>query len=121
MIGKTIWVFDENHRVYPRDDHGRTLGPPIWREFWRKMEVLGETQRKWLIGFPGSKHLPPKPIKIPKKGSLPWGFAWDEAEIDRLVWIHDHRHKIAESVRQCSDYEILVQIERLIGLQRAAP
>lgn len=46
-----VWEFDGNHRVYrPLTDEERATGRmysrggPIYREYWRKRRVVGETQ-----------------------------------------------------------------------------
>ena len=70
-----FWFFDVNHRVYPKDGNHFSASP-IWREHWRRREVVGETTRSWLVGSRYSY------VKIPKKGQLPLNWVRSEAEVD---------------------------------------
>jgi hypothetical protein len=95
-VGDTIWVFDENHRVYSKDDDGRSFGRPIWREYWRKRTITGENRRSWLISGGG---------KCPKKRGY-WDkrtFAFSEVEIDELEWEETHAHQIRRAVSNMTD------------------
>ena len=103
MIEKKVWIFDENHRVYPRDEKGRAFGNPIWRKHWVAREIVGETKLSWILRFGGQK--------VSKKGGR--GIAFSEAEIDRLEFVEVHRRLIAEAVNKL-DYEKLKQVSDLI-------
>jgi hypothetical protein len=109
-VGDTLWLFDINRRVYPRDEKGRATGSPIWREHWVPHEITGETSRSWLIGWRG---------KVPKKGGR--GIAFDAAEIDRNAWVIENRYRISESVRQCDDFDRLCAAARLFGIPTPTP
>lgn len=104
LIGKTIWIFDENRRHYRKDENGRSLGSPIWREHWVAYEVIDETPRSWIL-----RH---SHRKVPKKGG--YGIAFSIKEIDRLEFITVHRRKIADKVISL-DYDKLKQVADLIG------
>lgn len=94
-----IWVFDNNRRVYVDRNSG-----PVWREHWRKLTIVSETNRSWVsnLGW-----------KIPKKNT-PKSFAFSEEEIDNLEWIHDNAHKLADIVRHCQDFDKLKKIEAIL-------
>jgi hypothetical protein len=100
-----FWRFDENRRVYPPG--GSAFSSPIWREHWRREEVVGETSRSWLVGRG-------RPIKLPKKGPLPRGWARNEAEVDENCWEHEHRHRIQQHLNWV-DAGVLRQIAKLIN------
>lgn len=101
-----IWVFDENRRVYRRNEQGRPVGGPIWREHWRKVTVVGETSRSWVTAW-GQK--------IPKSGRR--GVVFSEEEIDRAAYVRDNAVKIANEVRRVDSYDLLKQIAALVGYE----
>lgn len=111
-VGMTVWVYDENHRVYKRDENGRACGGPIWREHWRPMEIVGETSRSWLIGMPG---LHPKwADKVPKRNFPPPNVATSQDQIDRREFVIESRYHLSRRVAECSDYETLKGVSDLL-------
>lgn len=79
------------------------------RNHWRKMEVIGETSKSWLIGYSW------RPIKVPKKG--PWdNFLFSDEEVERVVWASDHRYKITHLVER-ANYDQLKKIAEIINYQ----
>ena len=100
-----FWYFDENRRVYANRS---AFTSPIWREHWRKAEVVGETSRSWVVGRGYGS------TKIPKKGPLPRGWARSEAEVDERCWEHEHRHRIQQQLNWM-DVGVLRQVAQLIG------
>src|ERR1035437_9374236 len=44
-----IWLYDENHRVYP--DRRDFATGPIWRKHWVKHQVVGETRLMWTVSL----------------------------------------------------------------------
>lgn len=98
------WIFDENRRRYKVDDKGRSIGGPIWREHWVKVEIVGETSRSWITNYFGRK--------VPKKGGR--GYAFCEADIDRMAFV-EQRRQIGEAVKQCTDYETLKRVADAVG------
>lgn len=98
------WLFDENRRVYRKDKSGNSYGGPIWREHWRKVEIVGETSRSWLT----SCHR-----KVPKNGSERVCFS--KQEITNQEWIHEHKYKIARLVERCHDWQVMKAIADLVG------
>ena len=109
MIGKAIYIFDRNHRVYRRDTNGHANGGPIWRDHWRESSVVGEKSRSWVTN---------RGTKIPKSGPLPHGVAWDTDQIDKLQWITDHSYAISSRIsRGAMDYDTLKKIAALVGYE----
>ena len=99
------WIFDINRRVYEKDEHGRSIGGPIWREHWVKVEVVGETSRSWITNFDR---------RVPKKGGQ--GYAFSQEEIDRNAFV-EKRYSISNAVRMCTDYDTLKKIADIINYQ----
>lgn len=104
-IGSTVWRFDENRRVYPKDSG---IGAsPIWREHWRPVKIVGETSGSWVAQNDG---------KINKKApGQKWAFS--QAEIDEREWVEVHRHQIREHILQVTDPAVLRQIAALVGYE----
>lgn len=96
------WVFDENRRTY-RQKNGRSYGGPIWIEHWAKVKIIGETSRSWLTSA-GQK--------IPKAGRS--GVSFSMEDIERLAFIEEHSHRIADVVARLRDYDALKSIADLI-------
>ena len=101
-----VWIFDYNRRVYREGNSSL----PIWREHWRKLEITGETSRSWLAGSGYGQH------KIAKKGPLNKHVAWSEAEIDKLEWENEMRHKIIRAAQLCT-VDQLIQIAQIVGIE----
>lgn len=103
-IGSTIWLFDNNRRIYP-EPRGEHNGGPIYREHWRPVTIEGETARSWVTSWYGKK--------VPKRGPRQ-GVAFTDAEVDADVWAHDHRYKIVRMVELC-EVETLKAIAQAVG------
>lgn len=105
-VGGTIWVFDLNRRFYTKPSGGRLWGEPIWRRHWRPLKIVGETSRSWILE---SRQ------KVPKRGADPTVFAFSEADIDRMEWVHYNAYRIADKVLRLRDYETLRKVADAIG------
>lgn len=99
-IGSTIWIFDQNRRVY-RDNRSR----PVYREYWRPIKITSETTRSWITEW-GQK--------IPKKGEH-HGVCFTEKEVDDKSWVEENRYKISEAVNRMRDAETLRAVAKLAG------
>jgi hypothetical protein len=110
MIGKSIWHFDINRRVYPK----RTgLGSaPIYAQHFVEYKIVGETPQSWLVDSYA------KQIPVSKKalaaGDNPKGFFTEEQMQDR-IWLHDNHYAIIERVRQCNDSATLRAIAEVLN------
>ena len=122
-VGDTVWVFDENRRVYPpRDEQGRAhLGGPIWRGHWVEQTVVGENKTSFFVGR-APHGFDPKRLswhrRILKRdlrdGTLR-GVVRSLEELEKLVWMHDNRHELIDRVRRCEDHAVLVEVARLLA------
>lgn len=113
-VGDTVWVFDQNRRVY-RQENGRSVGSPIFREHFRETTITGETSRSWII----------RGGKVPKDGGdvrrstagahgRTTVYMTREA-VDAAVFRNDHQYKIAKMVEACSDIALMRQVAALMG------
>jgi hypothetical protein len=114
-VGSTVWIFDENRRVYPDGPDGRrSFGTrPIWREHWRPTMILSETRVSWCLE--GRR-------KISKRGlaaSTVRGVLTSEADLDAACYVHEHASKISDRVGRISGGRqaagMLRQIAALVG------
>ena len=103
-IGDKVWMFDPNRRVYPRDERGRTTGGVIYAEHFHQVEIIVETSRSWITDNYG--------LKASKKE--PQNIFTDEQKAG-MIWIHEHRYRVSDSVYRCHDVEKLRQIAQIIG------
>ena len=103
-----VWVFDENRRVYTEPKEGTlwTGSNCIWREHWRKVDIVGETSRSWVADNGRT---------IPKSGGRSISFS--EEEIDRAAYVYENKYKIGDAVRDLNDYDLLKQVAALVGYQ----
>lgn len=131
-IGSTVWVLDENTRVYRRNAEGRNTGSPLRRPMWVEWAVAGETTRSWVAlplyraeGYQGDLKAEPRVIKIPKTHegttytAASNGFccplvALAAQTVEDDVWRHNNKHKLLEAAQK-SDTSTLRKIAELIG------
>jgi hypothetical protein len=115
-VGDKLWFYDENRRRYDKD--GRH---PIWRDHWVERVIVGETSRSWMVWLVGTEASwsPLLASKLPKAafrdGRAPRLWARSVAEIERQEWVRTHRYPIQSKVAYCEDYDVLVQIAKLVG------
>ena len=107
-VGMKIWVFDQMHRIYARDEYGKEYGSPIYREYFKPTTIKDETTRSWIIG--------PWNQKIPKKNFIESQrtFLLSEAAIDKAVWVRENRYKISSRIGVCEHYETLKEIDDIL-------
>lgn len=118
-VGGVIWVYDVNRRVYAKDQEGRSVGSPIWRDHWREVKIASETSRSWVSQF-GDKY--------PKKRDY-WQkryCAFSQDEIDELEWEQAHAHQIRMAVYNMTtkNEETLAKLKaigEIIGYKPEAP
>lgn len=110
-VGMKVWRFDMNRREYERDARGRAVGGPIWRKHWVEEQIVGETRVSWIVG-PEWMREPrqlSRALKVPKK-DWPGSLAVSEEDIDKAAYV-EGRHRIAERIRDCRDYDTLKAVE----------
>lgn len=122
-VGGTLWFFDVNRRHYAKPAPGRVWGEMIYRQSWVERHIVGETRTSWLVlphkPSKGVTYGPRETIKLAKaafaNGGCPQGWALDEAHVDRLTWVHDHRPDLSRLVLECDSYEKLRAVAEAIG------
>jgi hypothetical protein len=115
-IGSTVWWRDENSRRYEGSSG------PTERGHWREAKITGESPRMWLlIGYAG---------KLPKNGRLPMDYAISSEQVERNIWLREHRYMIASAVeRMCwvniKDTDMVTEkmdaIAAIVGYEPRAP
>ncbi len=100
-IGDKFYSFDANRRRYRRDKDGVPAGPPIYREHFYEVEIVGETTRSWIISLGVQSFKVPKSDPFREKdgefGARP--MIWSRAVMENECWAHEHRHKIIEKLQ----------------------
>lgn len=111
MIGKTIYIFNANNRVYEKDAKGRSQGAPIYRKHWEPIQVIGETKNSWLVGY---EHNPTKISKKDLREGKLHNICLTEKEVDDKVFLHDHAYRIGEAVGKSQDVALLKNIADMV-------
>jgi len=99
LIGKTIWRFDSNRRVYRTGENS-----PIYSEHWYPVVVESETSKSWVTNFGD---------KVAKNGAH-LGWAFTEKERDDDIYINTHGYKIAGVVERLKDADMLREIAEIV-------
>lgn len=107
-IGQTIYIFDENHRIYKDSSSA-----PIYREHFRPYTIISETTNEFICNSRKInkrsglfKHTPKfKPVKI-----------YTELKMNDNVWEQDNRYKIIDIIKR-TDIATLKTIAKLINYQ----
>lgn len=123
-VGKVVWVFQADRRVYHRDPiTGHSKGGPIWREHWVEQVVLGETRVSWLVGYAAWKGSDlDRLCRKLKKADGAWpGVALVPKEIDDRELVHRNAYRLGEAVGRCDDAETLRTIAKLVGYTLLPP
>lgn len=110
-IGMPLWFFDDNRRVYKTNENGRPYGGPIWREHWRKVEIIGETRISWIIAYEGS----PFELTRIKKKEFPGHFATSEEQINEQAYIVVNRKDVIDALYRLQDYAKFKAIEEVLN------
>lgn len=115
-IGDTVWVFEINRRVYPRGEKG-LHSAPIYREHFMPYEVIGQTSRSWLIGASGGHEICKVSIKDPfgKQRGDGAPRIYDEAGVDDMCWLNDHRYKLMRKIEYQATPAQLREIAKIVG------
>ena len=102
MKPEFVFIYDENRRIYKKG----ACGTAIYREHWRKHEIVGETSRSWVTKWGN---------KVPKRNYLHRLYCFSEQELDERCYVHENRYRISDLVRREWNYERLRKIAELIG------
>lgn len=129
-VGDRVWVFDENRRVYPKDERGHSTGhSPIWREHWIEHRIVGENRATFFL-WSGKDHsfqtdrlsIYRRLSKADLKSGEPLrGMIFDEKDLDRRAWVHENAYKLSDAVRRSLNFEALAQVARLVAPDMAPP
>ena len=105
-VGDTLYIFDENHRVYPPTPKGSlySSGGPIYREHFRPRKIINETKVSWVLEFDNQK--------VNKK-TLAGAYTLEG--IEEQCWKHDYGYKLLDHIRIHANGKQLREIAALIG------
>lgn len=113
-VGSTVWEHDANFEDRTLQDEAR------FRSGFRGRVIDGETVQSWLLGFGNNK------LKIRKRDLTYKHWTGDrrriitsQREIDDLVFVDVHRHKIISCMQWTRDAALLREIAELIGYDEA--
>lgn len=104
-IGDKFFMFDENRRIYKRDENGMAVGGPTFRGHFREVTIEGQTSKSWITDHGR--------VKVPKL--TPFPPLYTEAMVDAAEYVHDHAYFIGEAARKCRDPIKLRQIAEIVG------
>ena len=107
-FGDKLFTFDVNRRVY---SPGKGFPPPIYREHFRPVEVIGETSRSWVIGTHGREY-----FKTPKRDPFSKNL-YTADMVEDECWKKDEVHRIISDVRR-ADGATLRAIDELLKTQK---
>lgn len=113
-VGDELFTFNENHRVYKRDENGKAFGGPIYREHFRPIYVIGETSKSWIIGHDKTEY-----FKTPKSNPFSKNLYTKELMEDKIL-DQSMRYKVVDAVRY-SDVETLKKIAAIVGFGKETP
>lgn len=109
-IGDKVFYYDRDRRVY-REDSSR----PVYQEKFRETEIVGETKTAWLTTGNRKFSKKPKQSKCPEQFTAHHDRLFTRQDVDDAVYVYDHRHRIAERIRDVEDAGFLQEIARLVG------
>ncbi len=106
QIGSTVFIFDENRRVYIRNQKGGLLssGGPVYRDHFVQTTITGETPRKWKTAYHREAF---------KKNPFETGF-YTEEQVNQLCWAKEHHPRIRDELLNAT-YDQLQQIAKILN------
>lgn len=104
-IGDKFFMFDENRRIYKRDENGKATRGPTFRGYFYEVTIEGETSRSWITDYAR--------VKVPK--SSPFPPLYTEAMIEAKEFMHYHASDISRAVLYCRDHDKLRKIAEIVG------
>jgi hypothetical protein len=100
-VGQRVWRFDENYRVYAKNEQGRTMAGPIYSEYFRPMTIMAIEGRSYVVvnGHPADERWSCRTLVGFAKAEMLYR---NDGEKDDGVWVNGHRHELAELLRNAS-------------------
>ena len=115
MIGETLYLYNENNRVY-KDDEGNSTRHTNPRFKWEAYEVVSETRNSWIIVMRGGKE-----IRVNKKtfeiAYIAPGYkqmAYTEEMKQAALWLEQNHADIVQAVQKCSNVQKLLAIWNIL-------
>lgn len=106
-VGLTIFVFDENKRVYV----GGT-GRPVYRAHFVPKLIKGETLKSWILEDDTKVNKQTLAYRMWSGGRAK---IWPTSQaVDDTCFVHDNRATIAQTIYQVTDAATLRAIQELL-------
>lgn len=137
-VGDTIYVYDENKRVYPSIDRlieqpwkglvpPKHLHAPIWRAHFVPEVIKYENRVSWFTCAPNDPNHIKKESRYPKlrgvaqdhklrQGLLGFEYYISQEEINEAEFLHEIRPQVARLVETIINPEMLHKIVRMMHL-----
>ena len=115
-VGDTVWLFDEDRRVYATPEPGRIWGTggPIYREHFVERRIVSEGPRSWVLDTGEKVNKQTRLTKRDHRGIAKALFL-SLAEVEDSCYLKENHYRIADKVRTCRDAAVLRQIARLVA------
>lgn len=115
MIGETLYIQDENRRLY-QDDAGNKTSTANIRYKWRPFTVVGETRDSWVLEFGVKISKATWELRAQRHPGL-GRFAHTAEQMEDAIWRDTHRSAILRAVQDTTDTPTLRQIAALLGME----
>lgn len=115
-VGDTLFIYDDNYRVYRKVPRGESSGSPIYRESWRPTRVTSETSRSITISHYGKKFAKADFYD----GKCPLNILRTTQEVDDATWRNNNVYPLRDHLRTL-DTATLKEIARIAGYKERQP
>ena len=108
-----FYYFDANHRVYEKDEKGYGRGGPIYMEYFRPIEVIGEDEKEYHTqnGRINKRSMKYYWLSQPKTKYQ----VFTEAEREESLWMNRNRYGLSKAIDRVRVVANLKKIAELIG------
>ena len=111
-VGDKVYQFDINHHVY-KQENGRSVGGPIYRDHFVPVFIVGEAGRSWLVSRREDGNYSWKHAKS-KLGLM------TEKEVNDACWLNSNRYGIGRCLERCGDAEVIKAVAALLHYTEVA-
>lgn len=125
-IGTRLWCFDTNHRIYEKEDDGRSSsgssGGPIYEKYFRERYVVGENKKSWLVSHDKTDspedHWVIKVSKVTMCAKSRYCIGtnyYTDQQKDDMVFLDKHKHNTIDAIRNISA-PLLKQVMEVLNI-----
>lgn len=113
QIGDTLYIQDENRRLY-QDDQGNETNTPNARYKWRPFKIIDETKSSWILEFGLKASKDTLELRTHRQPGL-GRFAHTTDQKEDQIWREMHAAAIYRAVQSC-DTAMLRKVAALFGI-----